>query len=483
MKYNVGLENVKNGLEAVLVFENEKVENPVFNKMNELGLFSGKEGEVVIYRDLEDKEKVALVGLGKKEDICINKVRKIFYNVAKEMQAKKEEEIKVFIPKLNELCTRRTYAAALEGFIHAEYKFDRYKSEKFNNKEITVNFFVTPEKEEKVKKGLEKIANTMEGVFFTRDLVNMPSQDLYPETLANFAKEKLEEVGVKVTVYEEDEIEKIGMKAFLSVARGSSNRPRLIVMEYLNDADSSEKIALVGKGVTYDTGGYSIKPSEGMKTMFCDMGGAGTVIGTMYALAKNNVKTNVYAVVAACENSISGNAYKPGDVIGSLAGKSIEVDNTDAEGRLTLADAVYYSSTVLKVDKIIDLATLTGACLVALNEFYTGSVTNNQELFNEVLEASKKAGEHIWQLPTSDEFRALNNSRVADIKNSGGRMGGTISAGLFIEAFVNKTPWVHLDIAGTAFLSKEYSYLPLGATGVHVKTLVEMLDKPCGCKN
>lgn len=482
MKYNVGLENVKNGLEAVLVYENEKVENAVFNKMNELGLFSGKEGEVVIYRDLEDKEKVALVGLGKKENISIEKVRRIFYKLAKEMQAKKEEEIKVYIPKLNDLCTRRTYAAALEGMTHAEYVFDRYKSEKVNNKEITVNFFIDPEKQERVSAYIAKMANTMEGVFFTRDLVNMPSQDLYPETLAKFAKEKLETVGVKVTVLEEEEIEKIGMKAFLSVARGSENRPRFIVMEYLNDSDSSEKLALVGKGVTYDTGGYSIKPSEGMKTMFCDMGGAGTVIGTMYALAKNNIKTNVYGVVAACENSISGNAYKPGDVIGSLAGKSIEVDNTDAEGRLTLADAVYYSSTVLKVDKIIDLATLTGACLVALNEFYTGSVTNNQELFNEVLEASKKAGEPIWQLPTSDEFRALNNSRVADIKNSGGRLGGTISAGLFIEAFVNKTPWVHLDIAGTAYLSKAYGYLPLGATGVHVKTLVEMLDKPCGCQ-
>ncbi|CAM3151549.1 leucyl aminopeptidase [Streptobacillus ratti] len=483
MKYNIGLENVKNGLEAVLVYENEKVDNVVFDKMNKLGLFSGKESEILIYRDLEDKEKVALIGLGKKEEITIDKVRKIFYKLAKEMQVKKEDEIKIYIPKLNGLCTRRTYCAALEGMIHAEYRFDKYKSEKVNLKEITVNFFVDSAKEEKVKKELVKITNTMEGVFFTRDLVNMPSQDLYPETLANFAKEKLEKLGVKVTVLEEDEIEKIGMKAFLSVARGSENRPRFIIMEYLNNNESSEKIALVGKGITYDTGGYSIKPSDGMKTMFCDMGGAGTVIGTMYSLAKNNIKTNVYGVVAACENSISGNSYKPGDVIGSLAGKTIEVDNTDAEGRLTLADAVYYSAEVLKVDKIIDLATLTGACLVALSEFYTGSVTNNQALFNEVLEASKKAGEPIWQLPTSDDFRALNNSVVADIKNSGGRLGGTITAGLFIESFVNKTPWVHLDIAGTAFLSKANGYLPLGATGVHVKTLVELLDKHCGCSN
>ena len=159
-----------------------------------------------------------------------------------------------------------------------------------------------------------------------------------------------------------------------------------------------------------------------------------------------------------------------------MAGKTIEVDNTDAEGRLTLADAVYYASTVLKADKIIDLATLTGACLVALSEYYTGSVTNNKELFKDILEASKEAGEPIWLLPTSDEFKQLNNSRVADIKNSGGRMGGTITAGLFIGEFVNNTPWVHLDIAGTAFLSKAYGYLPVGATGVHIKTLYNYLE-------
>ena len=216
--------------------------------------------------------------------------------------------------------------------------------------------------------------------------------------------------------------------------------------------------------------------------MHCDMGGAGTVIGTMYALAKNNVKTNVFGVVAACENSISGNAYKPGDVISSLAGKSIEVDNTDAEGRLTLADAIYYSHSVLKVDKIIDLATLTGACLVALAEYSTGAITNNQELFDAINKASKLAGEPIWQLPTSDEYRALNNSRVADIKNSGGRMGGTITAGLFLESFTNNVPWVHLDIAGTAYLSKAYGYLPIAATGVHIKTLVEFLDNGVKCK-
>ena len=475
MSFNLR-EELVNELEAILLFEEDKIENEVFEKLNKKGLFSGKEGEIVVYRDLEDKQRYVFVGLGKEKDLTLDKVRKIFFKFAKELEAKKEPEVKVYIPKLNGLCTRKTYGAAYEGILHAGYTYDRFKSKKEDEFELNVRFDIEEEKEEKVVAELLKIQNIMDGVYFTRDLVNLPSNYIYPETLANITKEELEKFGVKVKIYEEKEIKELGMEAYLSVARGSSNKPRLIVMEYMNNSESTEKVALVGKGVTYDTGGYSIKPNDGMKTMFCDMGGAGTVIGTMLALAKNNVKTNVYGVVAACENSISGDAYKPGDIIGSMAGKTIEVDNTDAEGRLTLADAVYYASTVLKADKIIDLATLTGACLVALSEYYTGSVTNNKELFKDILEASKEAGEPIWLLPTSDEFKQLNNSRVADIKNSGGRMGGTITAGLFIGEFVNNTPWVHLDIAGTAFLSKAYGYLPVGATGVHIKTLYNYLE-------
>lgn len=395
------------------------------------------------------------------------------------MQKNNRTQINISLPKLNNLCSRRIYGAALEAFLHAEYRFDRYKSKKEEIKEININFEICEEKKEKITKFLEKTNNTMESVFFARDLVNTPAMDLYPETLANITKENLEKYGVKVKIYNVDEIEKIGMKAFLSVGKGSANKPRLIVMEYLNDETTDKKLALVGKGVTYDTGGYSIKPNDGMKTMFCDMGGAATVIATMQALAKNNIKTNVYGVVATCENAISSNAYKPGDIIGSLSGKTIEVDNTDAEGRLTLADALYYSISTLKVDKVIDLATLTGACLVALANFVTGAITNNEEFLKEILNASKISGEPIWQLPSSDDFRSLNKSKVADIKNTGGRLGGTITAGLFLEEFVQKTPWIHLDIAGTAFLDYAYSYLPYGATGVHVKTLVEYLS----CEN
>lgn len=266
-----------------------------------------------------------------------------------------------------------------------------------------------------------------------------------------------------------------GLLASYSVGKGSDNQPRFIVMEYLNDKDSNERLGLVGKGITYDSGGYSLKPSDSMKTMFDDMSGAATVIGSIYAMAKANLKANVVGCIAACENAVSGHSYKPGDIIGSLSGKTIEIDNTDAEGRVTLADSVYYTATELKATRVIDLATLTGACLIALGEVYTGAVTNNQEFLDEVVKSAKVSGERIWQLPTHPLLGKLNDSRVADIKNSGGRLGGTITAGMFIGEFVNNLPWVHLDIAGTAYLSSAYEYLPLGATGVHVKTLFNLV--------
>ena len=268
--------------------------------------------------------------------------------------------------------------------------------------------------------------------------------------------------------------EEMGLNAFLAVGKGSDREPRFIVMEYNNDPTSTEKLGLVGKGITYDSGGYSLKPNDGMKTMFCDMGGAATVIGSIHAIASAKTKINVVGVVGACENALSGHSYKPGDIVSSLSGKTIEIDNTDAEGRVTLADSVYYAATVMKATKIIDLATLTGACLVAFGEIYTGSVTNNQEFFNKVKNAADEAGEKIWQLPIDPLFGRQNKSKVADIKNTGGRLAGTITAGMFVGEFTNNLPWVHLDIAGTAFLSSAYSYLPFGATGVHVKTLFNL---------
>lgn len=242
-------------------------------------------------------------------------------------------------------------------------------------------------------------------------------------------------------------------------------------MRWNGDKDSDRKIALVGKGVTYDSGGYSIKPGDSMVTMFNDMAGAAAVIGAMKAIGKSKLEKNVVALVAACENLISGEAYKPGDIIGSMAGKTIEIVSTDAEGRLTLADALYYAATVEKADKIIDVATLTGACVIALGNVNMGAITNNDDLMDEIKEASELAGEPVWQLPSNEEYKEQIKGTFSDLKNSGGRGAGTITAGLFLGEFVNNTPWVHLDIAGKAYSSNENGYLPKGATGIPVKTL------------
>lgn len=478
MKINL---NGKGGLYVHLVFEKEDVTCDIFNHLKENKLYSGKLNELYV----NTYEKAIFLGLGKKEEFTLDKAREAFFLLAKELMAKKITEVEMEIPKFDGLCVKKTASAIAEGLMQAEYKFDRFMSNKEEKVELTVNYISTadPSKHHRAQEGIDEAKILIDSIFITRDLVNLPSNYIYPETLANHAVEILSPLGVKVSVYDKKQIEEMGLHSFLSVGKGSDNEPRLIVMEYNGDSESSEKLGLVGKGITYDSGGYSLKPSDGMKTMFCDMGGAATVIGSIRAIAQGKLKANVVGVVAACENAVSGHAYKPGDIIGSLSGKSIEVDNTDAEGRLTLADAVYYAASVMKATRIIDLATLTGACLIALGEVYTGSVTNNQSFFDEVKAASVEAGEKIWQLPIDPLFANQNKSRVADIKNTGGRLAGTITAGMFVGEFVNNLPWVHLDIAGTAFLSKPYGYLPEGATGIHVKTLYKLVEKEyAGCK-
>jgi len=369
--------------------------------------------------------------------------------------------------------------AIAEGMLHATYKYDKFKSDRKEQTEITVNYNPEKGKEDRAEKGINEAVKLMEAVFLTRDLVNQPANVIYPETLAKIAKEKLEAKGVKVTVHGKKEIEDLKMEAFLNVARASTKEPKLIVMEYYNNPGSNEKIALVGKGLTYDSGGYAIKPATSMVNMFTDMGGSGTVIGAMHALADLKAKVNVVAVVASCENMISGDGYRNGDIIGSMSGKTIEIINTDAEGRLTLADAVYYATNNLGATKLIDLATLTGACVSALGEQVSGAVTNNDEFFAELVKANERAGEIVWRMPTIEYYKKMNESKVADLKNSGGKLGGMMTAGLFVGSFLAKEdiPWIHIDIAGTAYITEKFGYLKENATGALVKSLYYMLSK------
>lgn len=375
------------------------------------------------------------LGLGDKEKLDRDSFQKAIYKLTK--SAIKLDLNELSFQKENiDIENNEFLYQIIEAVSLGSYNFDHYKEEK-SGKIENINF---PEDlDDKNSNAIEQQLTVLDSQAFARDLVNLRSNDIYPESLAKATKERLTK-DVEVKIYDEKQIKDLGLTAYLEVGKGSDNPPRFIVIEYLNGPKEQKPLVFVGKGITYDSGGYSIKPSNGMKTMNADMGGAGTVIGAMDAISSNELKVNVVAIVAACENSISGKAYKPGDIIRARNNMTIEIDNTDAEGRITLADAVNYASTKYNPEMIIDLATLTGACLVALAESYTGAVTNNQKIFEKVLEAAKEADEKIWQLPNDDTIRKYNESQVADVKNSGGKLGSTITAAQFIENFIEEKP-------------------------------------------
>lgn len=364
-----------------------------------------------------------------------------------------------------------------EVFILADYDFDDYKSDK---KPPTVaNLFfkgIANPDMEAFKEG-EILA---ESNIHARVLVNAPSNAMTPEKLAEYAKKHCGELGIEVEVKERDEIEKLGMESFLSVARASDLPPKLIVMRWKGGGKDGETLGLVGKGLTYDSGGLSIKPTNGMITMKCDMAGSAAVIGAMIGIARLDVKTNVTAVVAACENMISGRSFRPGDIIGSMAGKSIFIGNTDAEGRLTLVDAVTYIIEKEKVDRVLDIATLTGAAVRALGETVAAVVSNDESFYKKLDKSYSKSNEQHWRMPLLDDHRELLKHHEADLTNSAGGPG-MMTAALFIEPFVKRDgkeiPWVHVDIAGPAFAEKPCGLHGKGGTGCAARPLIRLAKR------
>lgn len=313
-----------------------------------------------------------------------------------------------------------------------------------------------------------------EAVNLARRLVNQPADEIYPESFAAVVSDLRKETGFDVEVWDEEKLAAERCGSLLGVARGSDRPPRLVIMRHRGAGEGQPTLALVGKGVTFDSGGYSLKPTDGMKDMKCDMAGAAAVVGAMQAIAKLKLPVNVIGLVGLVENLVSGKAYKLGDVLTARSGKTIEVLNTDAEGRLVLADVLDVACSE-GADKIIDLATLTGACMVALGQDVAGLMTNDQAWCDAVKSAADTCGEEAWQLPMHDFFGEQIKSDVADIKNIGaGRWGGAITAAKLLEEFVGQTPWVHIDIAGPSFLDKPKSWLDAGGSGCFVRTLVEV---------
>ncbi len=365
------------------------------------------------------------------------------------------------------------YQTFIEGVLLGNYNFDKYKTEKKKFKKLEVNF--SSNSSAKLKSAISVTNNLLKAVYLARDLSNEPAITLTPAELVKVTKNKLSKVGVKVSAFNKAELKKRKMNALLAVAEGSTNPPYLLIMHYKPKGKISKRVALVGKGVTYDSGGYSIKPTEGMIEMNGDMSGASTVIGTVYAAALNKLPIEILAYVPAVENMISGGAYKPGDIISTASGKTIEVKNTDAEGRLVLADALEYASKQ-KPDEIIDFATLTGAIVVALGEFTSGIFTKNDKIAEALNNSGNKTFERTWRMPFWDDFKKGLDSDTADISNLGPRWGGAITAAKFLEQFVDeKIPYAHVDLAGPALKHKFRSYTEKFNTGYGVRLMFDYL--------
>ena len=378
-------------------------------------------------------------------------------------------------------------AAALTGAELATYRFSRYwgsVKNKNHQKEIATLTFVGERLDQTgLASSLERGRAVAAGVSLARDLFNEPARELTPVRVAEIAQDIAQDQGLEITIYGPDELREMGADATVTVGAGSSNPPRLIHLIYRpENADGSERqIGLVGKCITFDTGGYSIKPTEGMLDMKGDMSGGAAVLGAMSVLRQLGVSHTVHGVICAAENMISGDAFRPGDVLTGMNGVTMEILSTDAEGRLVLADGLVYAARQ-GVQELIDLATLTGAKVIALGDQTTALFSNNDELAGNLLAAAESAGELMWRMPLTEELESQIKGEVADLKNTGGRSGGSITAALFLQHFSEGLPWAHLDIAGGNRTTKERPYTPKGATGVGVRTLLDYLtaEAPSG---
>jgi leucyl aminopeptidase len=419
--------------------------------------------------------RIVLAGLGKANAIDAAQLQALGGNLIAHLDGAGEKEAAVLLDELdNKLATAEAAANIAFGAHLRSYRFDRYRTkEKPDKKPTMTKLSLLAANAAAAKRSFQKLEKVADGVFFTRDLVSEPANVIYPETLAAQAK-KIQALGVTVEVLDEKRMKKLGMGALLGVGQGSVRPPRLVVMQWKGDphAKNAAPVAFIGKGVTFDTGGISIKPADGMWDMKWDMAGAGVVIGLMKALAGRKAKVNAIGLVGLVENMPSGSAQRPGDIVTSMSGQTIEVLNTDAEGRLVLADVLWYCQDRFKPRLMVDLATLTGAIIVALGHENAGLFSNNDELADRLIAAGKAVGEHLWRMPLGEGYDREIDSDAADVKNiSGGRAGGSITAAQFLQRFVEKTPWAHLDIAGTTWSKKDTATVPKGATAFGVRLL------------
>lgn len=447
-------------------------------RLIEKGEVKGKLNEITMIHSLGRlaAPHVVLLGLGKEPELSSEKVRGAMAEACRFLRQKGCAVIATTsMGKAVAGLDINTFAeAVVEGALLGLYLFRTHITRAAEYGEVKKLIMITNSESELValEEGSTRGSIMAEATSRARNMVNEPANYMTPAIMAQVAGGL--GAGVEVNVFEEEKIKKLGMGGLMGVARGSREKPRFIVLNYTGKSGNEIDVALVGKGITFDSGGISIKPSDKMSEMKGDMAGGAAVIAAMDAIARLRPAINVLAAIPATENLPDGNAIKPGDVITAMGGKTIEIISTDAEGRLILADALNYVREA-GAKRIIDVATLTGACHIALGDVCSGAFGNNQVLIDNVIASGKDAGELIWQMPMYEQYKEQNKSDVADIKNSGGRYGGAITAAQFLAEFVGEIPWVHLDIAGTFLSDKEKGYLTKGATGVPVRTLINLV--------
>ena len=417
-------------------------------------------------------KRLLLVGGGKGKSFSVYELRRVAGTAVRALKARGLRSCSIIAPA--SLPAEASARAIVEGGFVGNFEPDYYRSDR-KDQSIDALTIVTAGDKAALEKAVGEAQIIGESQNFVRDLVNEPSNRMTPTLLAERAKKMAQETGLKYEVYGADKIKELKMGAFWSVAQGSDEPPALIVLRY-EPAGAPDKpvLGLVGKGVTFDTGGISIKPADGMEKMKYDMAGGATMIGAMRAIALLKPQIKVIGIVCATENMPSGKAQKPGDVQIAMSGKSIEIINTDAEGRLVLADGLHYAKT-LGCTHLVDAATLTGAVVVALGYTNAGIFANDDAMYERFHKANAAAGEKMWRLPLDDEYREQIRSSIADMVNSGGRWGGAISAAMFLKEFAEDTPWIHLDIAGTAWTEDQKPWIAKGPSGIALRSLVEFV--------
>ena len=470
LKKNSKMMNVLN---THKVFHEEHLEN--IRKFGKNMILYVNDGDKII--------KIMLIGIGDSKSLSEDKFRQLGGIIS--LKAKELNFHNVIIS--NFYLSSTNVESIIEGLILSLYEFNKFKEDRAEKslspfyENYAVSIVTTDNSNLGNEIEIDKIINICEAVFYSRDLANSPPNVINPNALADSARNLEKMKNFRVDILDENQIMNLGMNGIISVGKGSENKPKLIIVEYNNSNASKDKpIVLVGKAVTFDTGGISIKPSDRMDEMKFDKSGGCTVLGIMKALGNLDLPIKVVAIIPAVENMPSGSSYRPGDIIRMYNGKTVEVLNTDAEGRLILADALAYGVAKYSPRYILDFATLTGACIIALGTNIAGVIGNDDKLINKLVSLSSSTGEKIWQLPLSEEFSDLIKSNVATIKNIGGRTGGTITAAAFLSHFVNNIPWAHFDIAGTAWTqdgTADKSYNPKGSTGFGIRTIIKFLEE------